>query len=88
MNKSENKGLFATAILLLGLFFLGYYFDKKEENSITEININEWLVEKGWALAYRKYSKAYVDEEVFAMNNKAGLWQGKFLEPWVWRKIN
>ena len=41
MNKLENKGLFATAILLLGLFFLGYYSDKKEENSITEINIED-----------------------------------------------
>ena len=41
MNKSENKGLFATAILLLGLFFLGYYSDKNEENFITTINIED-----------------------------------------------
>ena len=55
---------------------------------IKEININAWLVKKGWALAYRKYSKAYVKEEAFAKNNKIGLWQGEFLEPWKWRKIN
>ena len=51
-----------------------------------DININKWLVEKGWALAYRKYSKDYVEEELFAKNNKLGLWQGKFLEPWKWRR--
>ena len=55
---------------------------------VNEININEWLVKKGWALAYRKYSKDYVDAELFAKNNQVGLWQGKFLKPWVWRNIN
>jgi len=54
---------------------------------IKDININKWLVEKGWALAYRKYSKDYVEEELFAKNNKLGLWQGDFLEPWKWRKL-
>ena len=54
---------------------------------IKDININKWLVEKGWALVYRKYSKDYVEEELFAKNNKIGLWQGEFLSPWKWRKL-
>ena len=54
---------------------------------VKNININEWLVKEGWALAYRKYSKEYVDEELFAKNNKLGLWQGDFLEPWKWRRL-
>ena len=54
---------------------------------VKDININKWLVKEGWALAYRKYSKDYVAAELFAKNNKAGLWQGKFLEPWKWRKL-
>ena len=52
------------------------------------ININKWLVENGWALAYKKYSKIYIDEELFAKSNNLGLWQGKFIAPWEWRKVN
>ena len=54
---------------------------------VKNININEWLVKKGWALAYRRYSKDYVDEELFAKNNKLGLWRGDFSEPWKWRRL-
>ena len=54
---------------------------------VKDININKWLVKEGWALAYRKYSKDYVKEELFAKNNKIGLWEGEFLEPWKWRKF-
>ncbi len=53
---------------------------------IKDLNINEWLVKNGWALAYRKYSKEYIAEEEWAKNNLKGLWQGEFLEPWKWRK--
>tara|TARA_Y100000768_G_scaffold53959_1_gene35583 strand:- start:120 stop:602 length:483 start_codon:yes stop_codon:yes gene_type:complete len=53
---------------------------------IKDLNINSWLVKNGWALAYRKYSSKYTDEEDWAKNNLKGLWQGEFLEPWKWRK--
>ena len=53
---------------------------------IKDLNINSWLVKNGWALAYRKYSSKYRDEEDWAKNNLKGLWQGEFLEPWKWRK--
>ena len=39
MDKSENKGLLATALLLLRFFFLGFYAEKKEETSLTNLNI-------------------------------------------------
>lgn len=51
-------------------------------------NINALLVERGWAVAYRKYSKDYVDNENKAKKNKSGLWSGKFMFPWNWRKQN
>ena len=54
--------------------------------SIGKININMWLVENGWALAYRKYSKKYVENENSAKHNLAGIWSGKFVEPWKWRR--
>ena len=40
MNKSENKGLLATVLLLLGLFFLGYYgADYNSDSSVNLSNI-------------------------------------------------
>ena len=34
-------------------------------------NLNSWLVSNGYAVAYRKYSKKYILEEINAKNNKA-----------------
>ena len=27
------------------------------------MDLNAWMVAQGWALAYRRYSRAYVDEK-------------------------
>ena len=51
-------------------------------------NLNQWMVRNGFAIAYRRYSKAYVPDEEFAKENKLGLWKGKFMEPEKWRKLN
>ena len=51
-------------------------------------NLNQWMVRNGFAIAYRRYSKSYVSDEEFAKENKLGLWQGKFMEPEKWRKLN
>lgn len=48
-------------------------------------NINAWLVREGWALAYRQYSKAYVEEEAKAKAAGAGAWTGTFAAPWDYR---
>ena len=49
-------------------------------------DINAWLVREGWALAYRRYSRAYVKEESAAKAAKRGLWRGEFVPPWDWRR--
>ena len=51
-------------------------------------NLNRWMVRNGYAVAYRQYSNEYVSDEDFAKKNKLGLWQGKFLKPEKWRKLN
>ena len=51
-------------------------------------NLNQWMVRNGFAIAYRRYSKKYVPDELFAKENKLGLWQGKVMEPEKWRKLN
>jgi endonuclease YncB( thermonuclease family) len=48
-------------------------------------DINAWLVREGWALAYVRYSRAYVTEEVAAREERKGLWSGAFIAPWGWR---
>lgn len=49
-------------------------------------NLNAWMVRNGWALAYRRYSQDYVDEEDEARERRAGVWAGTFDPPWEWRK--
>ena len=51
-------------------------------------NLNAWLVLNGHAVAYRKYSKKYVSDEILAKQEKKGMWQGKFQMPWDYRKSN
>ena len=53
-----------------------------------KINLNRWMVRNGHAVAYIRYSKEYIPDEDFARENKLGLWQGKFLRPEKWRKLN
>jgi hypothetical protein len=42
--------------------------------SLGAENLNHWMVEQGWALAYLKYSLAYVRAEQAARTNQRGLW--------------
>ena len=49
-------------------------------------DLNAWLVENGWALAYRRFSEDYVGEEEQARSNRRGIHRGQFVEPWNWRR--
>ena len=49
-------------------------------------DLNGWLVEHGWALAYRRFSERYVPQEERARAAGAGLWAGQFVPPWAWRR--
>jgi endonuclease YncB( thermonuclease family) len=49
-------------------------------------DLNAWLVTQGWALAYRRYSRDYADEQDAAQAARRGVWQGQFMAPWSWRK--
>ena len=54
---------------------------------VNGVDINSLMVKNGWALAYRKYSRDYIDEENEAKDKKVGMWAGKFIAPWRWRKL-
>jgi endonuclease YncB( thermonuclease family) len=46
-------------------------------------DVNAWMVQQGWALAY--YSPAYLSEEAEAHTAERGIWAGGFMPPWDWR---
>lgn len=50
------------------------------------MNLNQWMVQQGWAMAYRRYSTDYVAAEARARDAKIGIWQGTFVPPWDWRR--
>jgi len=45
------------------------------------------MVRAGHALAYRKYSSAYISEEEDAKAARRGAWAGAFMPPWEFRKL-
>ena len=51
-------------------------------------SLSSFLVRSGYAFAYRKYSKKFVEDEEFARTNKLGLWSMKFQYPWDFRKTS
>jgi len=51
-------------------------------------DIQKWLVQSGWAMAYSRFSHDYDADEKSARDAKAGMWQGAFIAPWDWRVRN
>lgn len=50
------------------------------------VDVARALVAGGLALAYRRYSQEYVDEELKARARAAGAWNGSFDRPEQWRR--
>lgn len=49
-------------------------------------DMGRWMVSEGHALAFVRYSKDYVPDEAEARAAGRGIWQGRFVPPWEWRK--
>ncbi|MHC2625064.1 endonuclease YncB(thermonuclease family) [Bradyrhizobium huanghuaihaiense] len=54
---------------------------------VGSTDIGGWMVEHGWAVAYRRFSLAYVDQENRAREQKQGIWAGSFTTPEEWRRM-
>lgn len=52
------------------------------------VDVNAAMVRAGWAIAYRRHSRDYVDEEDAARRSRRGLWQGTFDNPAAWREAH
>jgi endonuclease YncB( thermonuclease family) len=48
-------------------------------------DVSAWLVDNGWAMAFRRYSLAYVAHEDRARRMRSGIWASEFTPPWEWR---
>ena len=55
---------------------------------VNKLSLSSYLVRNGYAFAYRKYSKKFINDEDFARKNNIGMWSMKFEYPWDWRKKN
>ena len=54
--------------------------------SVRGIDLGKWMVEHGWAIAFRRYSTEYVETEDRARASRAGMWKGEFMPPEEWRR--
>ena len=55
---------------------------------VNNLSLSRFLVREGYAFAYRKYSKKFINDEDYAKRNNKGIWSMKFEYPWDWRKKN
>ena len=51
-----------------------------------EEELNKWLVQQGWAIVYPIGADSYDVEQEAARSARRGVWQGKFVRPWEWRR--
>ncbi len=49
-------------------------------------SLSKFLVRNGYAFAFIKYSKKFVEDEKYAKENNLGLWAMEFEYPWDFRK--
>ena len=55
---------------------------------VNNLSLSSYLVRKGYAFAYRKYSNKFIDDENYARENNLGMWSMNFEYPWDYRKNN
>ena len=55
---------------------------------VNNESLSSYLVRSGYAFAYRKYSKKFIEDENYAKTNNLGMWSMKFEYPWDFRKNN
>jgi endonuclease YncB( thermonuclease family) len=53
--------------------------------AVGGVDIGSWMVEQGWALAFRRYGTDYVAAEERARAAGVGVWAGSFVPPWDFR---
>ena len=55
---------------------------------VNNESLSSYLVKSGYAFAFRRYSKKFIEDENYAKSQKLGMWSMEFDYPWDWRKKN
>ena len=55
---------------------------------VNNESLSSFLVRSGYAFAFRRYSKKFIEDENYAKSKKLGMWSMEFDYPWDWRKKN
>ncbi len=50
------------------------------------LDLQSWLVREGLAVSFVRYSRDYDADEAAARGAGAGMWAGRFMMPWDWRR--
>ena len=50
------------------------------------MDLGAWLVAEGHAVTFLRYSRDYISAETKAKLAGKGLWVGRFVMPWDWRR--
>ena len=53
---------------------------------VGKIDLNDWMVRGGHAVAYTRYAKDYAEAEAEARRARRGVWAGTFETPEGWRR--
>jgi endonuclease YncB( thermonuclease family) len=53
--------------------------------TVGDESVNAWLVNQGYAAAYKRYSKDHIAAEEAARAERRGLWAGQWQMPWDYR---
>lgn len=55
--------------------------------SVGKVDLGDWLVRSGLAVDWPRYSKGdYAPAEAEARGRHSGIWSGRFVEPWRYRR--
>ncbi len=49
-------------------------------------DLGQWMVARGWAVAYYQFSYEYSRAEHRAESARRGIWASEFVKPWEWRR--
>ena len=96
-NEEVGCGMFAKMLLIKKIgndtpICIGkkkdFYKRTLAECFVNGESLSSFLVRGGYAFAYRKYSKKFIEDEKYAKQNKLGLWSMKFEYPWDFRNAS
>lgn len=96
-NKKYNCGLLSKEYLSTLTEGTEFYCKSKETDRYIRYlsicysdgkNVNKLMLKEGWAIPYRTKNPLYYAAQIEAKLQKKGIYQGKFIAPEIYRRLN